>query len=203
MASSPRSWLAVCATALSLGAVAATLPAGAAAAAGSSHACGGPALSVRAGESPAVTGSMLVAGAGRLTIVQARSHTRVSGTAATWLAFCLRPRAMARSVTLVRIDPAGVSVRLTHSGRLLLTSTAGATASVGAVAPDERVQVLLDRRHAQASLFVNASHEAAVPAAIPTVVRLRVGDAAATAPGSAGDRPAVSSAGYRPVAVAA
>jgi hypothetical protein len=202
MALSPRSWLAVCATALSFGAVAATLPAGAAAA-GTSRACGGPALSVRAGGSSTVTGSMLVAGSGRLTVVRAAgSQTHVSETAATWLAFCLRLRAVAKNVTLVRIDPAGVSVSLTRTGRITVSSNGGVTASVARIARDERVQVLLDRRHAQVSIFVNGGHQAAVPATIPTVVRLHVGDPVATAAGAAG-RPAGSSAGDMPVAVAA
>jgi hypothetical protein len=207
MPSSLRFWLGVVAGALSLSAAAASLP-GSAAAAGASRACGSPAvpvLSVTPAGSPTVTGSVVVAGAGRRMTLTAARHPRSSaaGTTATWLEFCLRPRAVTKAVTLVRIAPAGVSISLTRTGRLTLSAGPRVTLAVAAVTRPELVQVLLDRRQGHVSVFVNGGHGAVIPASIPTLVHVDVGDGGSSAPPTAADTPAVSSASGTPTAFAA
>ncbi len=206
MASFPRFWLAVCAGALSLTAATASLPASAAAA-GSARACGSPGLpvlSVRAAGSPTVTGSMLVAGAGRRITVPASPGGRasVSRTTASWLEFCLRPAAVSKTVTLLRIAPAGVTVGFTRTGRLTLSSGPQSTSALTALARPEFVEIVLDRRQGRVSVFVNGGHAATLPAAIPAGVNVYLGSSAPSAPAGTADTPAVSTAGATPTAFA-
>jgi hypothetical protein len=147
-----------------------------------------------------VDGTVLVTGAGRrITVAASRgAHT---GATATWLEFCLRPRAVTRAVTLVRVAPGGVSVALSRGGRLTLAGR-GATATTVA-RRTEFVQVLLDRRRSRASVFINGRRRATVPAGIAGAVRVYAGAAAATAPAGADVHPAVSAASHTPTAFAA
>jgi hypothetical protein len=196
--------LALSAGLVSLGAAAIALPTSAAAAqsrAGctSSHV---PALSVTAARSPRVTGSVLVTAAGRRITVAAsrRTHTSIAGT--TWLEFCLHPRAVTRSVTLARVAPGGVSVTLARGGKLTFSGrrVAGTVASSTRA---EFVQVLLDRRRSQASVYVNGGRRATVPASIPTAVQVYVGAGPATAAASGSALPVLSAAAQTPTAFAA
>jgi hypothetical protein len=102
-------------------------------------ACGShsvPTLSVSRTRTSRVMGSVLVAAAGRRITVGAsrRSETGLRSTsAAAWLEFCLRPGAVTKSVTLVRVAPSGVTVSLTREGRLTVSDAVRGTKSTMAV----------------------------------------------------------------------
>ncbi|HWE11722.1 MAG TPA: hypothetical protein VG325_20410 [Solirubrobacteraceae bacterium] len=168
-----------------------------------------PALSVATARSPRVSGAVLVAASGRRITVSASrgSHASVSGTAAAWIEFCLHPRAVTQSVTLVKVAPGGVSVNLSRAGNLTVSHVAtgggSVTTTVAAARHAVLVQVLLDRRQARASVFVNGGRKATVPAAIPLAVGVYVGRSASTVSASASDTPAVSAATPTPTAYAA
>jgi hypothetical protein len=165
---------------------------------------------VTTAHSPRVSGSVLVAASGRRITVAAsrRSHASVGGTAAAaWLEFCLHPRAVTESVTLVQVAPGGVSVNLTRAGNLTVSHVAATgkstTTTVAAVTRSVLVQVLLDRRQSRASVFVNGGRRATVAAALPSAVGVYVGRSASTVAASLPASPAVTAANHTPTAYAA
>jgi hypothetical protein len=196
-----RCRLALSAGVFSLGAAALVLPTPAAASSGCASP-GIPALAVSPGRAPHVTGSVLVAGAGRRVTVKSsrRSHASVTGT--TWLEFCLRPRTVAKPVTLLAVQPGSVSVALARGGRLTLSGRRTA-ATVASGRRARLVQVLLDRRKARASLFVGGQAATSVPAAIAATVRVSVGASAAAGPAAASTTAALTAAAQTPTAFAA
>lgn len=189
------------------GALASPVPGAAAQTRTGCGSAGVPALSVSSARSPRVTGSVLVTAAGRRITVGASRRSRAGTAAATWLDFCLRARAVARSVTLVNVAPGGVAIALTRNRELTVSTAAragtGATRTVASATRAELVQVLLDRRLARASVFVNGGRRASMSARIPATVNVLVGGGASTATAGPADAPAVSAAGHTPTAFAA
>jgi hypothetical protein len=104
--------------------------------------------------------------------------------AVAWVDFCLRPRAVTKSVTLVRVAPVGVSIALTQKRALTLSHVVragrSATTTVAAAVRAELVQILLDRRRARISVLVNGTRRVTFPAPIPAGVHIIVGSSAST-----------------------
>lgn len=109
--------------------------------------------------------------------------------------FCLRASAVGRSVTLVKVNPTGVSLSLTAGRRLVLAHEHETTVtSVTAGTHRSLVRVVFDRSRRRAVLFVGGKGKGSVTVALAEGARVYLGGSAASAPVALASPPSTKNA---------